>query len=92
MECAAPYIAAFGLTVDRLTDIKLVIESQTIIKMPSIATALHCCVSSYYIFNIAYPPHFSPMLLFLEDYVYGMKQSTRKPLSVCTLIDSLCKV
>lgn len=64
-----------GLTVDTLTDVKLVIEGESILNMPSIATALHCCLASYYIFNMCYPLHFSPILLFLEGYFAGGQSS-----------------
>jgi hypothetical protein len=91
VDCPAPFIAAFGVDTDSLTDIKVIIEKNNVIEMPSLATAIHCCFTSYFIFNISYPLHFTPLLLFLE-YIYGMKPSQKKlPISVCTLIDSLEK-
>ena len=69
-----------------------IIEKNNVIQMPSLVTAVHCCFTSYFIFNnISYPLYFTPLLLFLE-YIYGMKPSQKKlPISVCTLIDSLEK-
>ena len=43
--CHVPFIAAFGLTTDELTDIKLVIEKENILQMPSIVMVL-CCFAS----------------------------------------------
>ena len=92
VDLAEPYIAAFGVTLDSITDTKLVIEKDNILNMPSLSIALHCCFASYFLFNISYPPHFVPVMLFLEKYVYGMTPSQKKlPISVCTLIDSLDK-
>ena len=75
VELKAPFIAAFGLTKDELTDVKLVIESDNVISMPYMAIALHCCFASYYIYNISYPSDFSAVMLFLEQYVYRLKPS-----------------
>ena len=77
VDLAEPYIAAFGVTRDSITDSKLVIEKDNIIKMPSLSIALHCCFASYFLFNISYPPHFIPVMLFLEKYVYGMTPSQK---------------
>ena len=44
-----PYIAAFGVTIDALTDVKLVIEKENVLSMPSVVVALHCCFACYYI-------------------------------------------
>ena len=60
--------------------------------MPSIATALHFCFASYYVFNISFPPEFRLVMLFLEKFVYNLKPSVPKlPLSV-VLNDDLKRV
>ena len=60
--------------------------------MPSIATALHFCFASYYVFNISFPPEFR-LMLFLEKFVYNLKPSVPKlPLSVVVLNDDLKRV
>ena len=89
---SVPYIAAFGLTVDKLTSVKLVIERENVLSMPSIAVALHCCFASHYLYNISFPAKFSTMLLFLEQYVYNLGPSQNIPVSVTVAIDCLQKV
>ena len=59
--------------------------------MPSVIDALHYSFSSYYVFNISFPPDFHLLLLFLEKYVYGLKSSMKVPLSISILYDSLEK-
>ena len=46
INCAAPYIIAFGRTKDNLQDVKLVIESDTVLEMPSVVfgTTLLLCI------------------------------------------------
>ena len=91
IEVRAPSVVAFGATKDSPSDIKVVMESENIMPMPSMVDALHYCFASYYIFNISFPPDFHLILLFLEKYVYGLKSSQKLPLSVSLLFDSLQK-
>ena len=56
VDLAEPYIAAFGVTLDSITDAKLVIEKDNILNTPSLSIAFHCCIASYFLFNISYPP------------------------------------
>ena len=59
-DSSAPFIAGFGLVMDSLTDLKLGIETNN--NIPMLSIALHCCISSYYIYiyilyiyNIVFP-------------------------------------
>ena len=88
LECSAACIAAFGSSI---TDIKVIIEKENILPMPSMKIAIHCCFAIYYILNISYPATIAPLLLFLE-HVYQLPFSKKVPLCVSTLIDSLEKL
>ena len=88
----APCIVGFGLTRSEAMDFKVLIESDNVIPMPSVLTALHYCFAAYYVFNIAFPLQYHLILLFLEKYVYGIKPSQKTPIIVSALIDSLDKV
>ena len=87
LDCTAACIAAF----EGITDIKLIIEKDNVLSMPSMKIAVHCCFAVYYIFNLTYPTAMAPFLLFLE-HVYGLQISKKFPLCVSTLIDSLQKL
>lgn len=86
---AAPYIVAFGETQDSLTDIKVIMERETIISFSSVSEALHYCFAAYYVFNISYPPPFKSLMIILETYVYGLKATSKEPLTVTIFKDSL---
>ena len=73
-------------------DFKVLIESDNVIPMPSVLTALHYCFVAYYVFNIAFPLQYRLILLFLEKCVYSIKPSQKTPIIVSTLIHSLDKV
>ena len=92
VETHTPYILAFGATQEHLLDIKVIIERENVLPMPSVATALHFCFSAYSVFNISFPQTPSLIVIFLEKYVYGLKPSQKPPLSATVLYDSLQKV
>ena len=68
--------------MDSLTDFKLVIETNNIIPMPSLSIALHCCISSYCIYNIVFPLEIKAFMLFHESYVCFLKRSQKLHISL----------
>ena len=86
-----PIIAAYGQCFDELSDFAVVTEKDTVLKMPTLETALHCCFATYYIYNISYPAHFAPLFLFLELYIYQMSPSKKVPTSVSVVIECIEK-
>ena len=85
----APIILAFGSTTEDISDFKLIIERNNIITMPTLMTAVNCCISAYYIFNISYPRAIAPIMMLLENLVYKIKPSRKLPISLLTTIDSI---
>ena len=85
----APSIAAFGVSLDSLTDFKVVIEQKSIITVPSLSYAVHCCLACFYIFNISFPIEISPMMVFFEKYVHSLTPSKKLSLAASILIDNL---
>ena len=65
-----PCDTLFGATHDTLSDVKVVIEKDNVLSMPSLSKAIHFCFASYYVFNISFPQSFKPILLFMEKYIY----------------------
>ena len=74
---------------DALSDFKLVIERENIISISSLSYALHCCFACYYIYNISFPADSSPIMVFFEKYVYGLKPSKKLSLTASILLDNL---
>ena len=88
----APCIVGFGETRSEASDFKVLIENVNILTMPSLLSALHYCFAAYYVFNISFPPQYRLVLLFMEQYVYGLNPSQKTPISVSIIIDSLEKI
>ena len=91
MKCNAACIAAFGEKSTSITNIKLIIEKDNVLRMPSMKMAVHCCFAVYYIFNMSYPPALAPLMLFFE-YTYQLPFLQKVPLCLSTVIDSLEKL
>ena len=79
----------FGVTVNHLTDFKVVIEKENIISVPSLSDAMHCCFASYYIYNMSFSANSCQIMVFLEKYVYNLKPSKKLSLTASILLDSL---
>ena len=77
--------------MEKPTDFKVVIEKENIIEMPSLFVAVQYCFTTYYVMNIAYPSQVNPLMLFLETELFGLKPSSKIPISVTVLRDNLLK-
>ena len=88
----APVIAAFGVTRNSISDVKVIIELQNVIPVTDVCTAVHFCFASYFVFNIVYPPSFKNIFLFLERYVYCLKSCVKLPMCVIIVHDNLERV
>lgn len=86
---AAPYIVVFEETQDALTDVKVIMEKETIVSFSSLSEALYYCFAAYYVFNVSYPPAFKAVMLMLETYTYSLKALSKEPLTVTIFKDSL---
>lgn len=65
---------------------KLVIERENIITVSSLSYALHCCFACY---DISFPADSSPVMVFLEKHVYGLRPSKKLSLTASILLDTL---
>ena len=70
-----PLDTAFGQDKVSLTDFIVFAERRTMIHTSTLAMALHCAFSMYYIFDIAFPKNARNELQFLENVVYELKPS-----------------
>ena len=76
------YIVGFGGTQDCITDVKVIIEKETVVSFSN-------CFATYYIFNISYPSDFKAIMLMQETQVYGLKSSSNESRTLTVFKDSL---
>ena len=77
-----PIIAAYGQCFDELSDFAVVIEKNTVLKMPTLETSQYCCFATYYIYITFLTQYILHHCLFLELYIYQMSPSKKVPTSV----------
>ena len=88
LKVKAPCIIAFGETRGSPSEMRVVIEDSVFI-VPSVLLGLHFCFASYYVFNLSFPNEFRLPLLYLEKFVYGLKPSSKLPLSLSNFYDNV---
>ena len=50
LNTKAPCIAAFGITRDDIADVKVIVETDNILPVTNLSTAIHFCFACYYVF------------------------------------------
>ena len=84
-------VIGFGDDLKNINDVRVVIERENILPMPSVLTAVECCLASYYVFNLQYESR-SKALCHLLEFLYGMdisKHTHKLPLNVKSVIEAL---
>ena len=66
-------------------------ENESIMELPSteLLDGVRHLMASYYVFGVNYPRSCRPSLLFLQEYVMGIKESAQKPVRYTTYVNSL---
>ena len=85
----SPRIAA--LVGEEAVQYFIIIEQAVYIQVPTFQLALFVAFSSYYIFNLAYPKQMQKVLFFLQDYVLGMPDSSRRPGAYLAIASDISK-
>ena len=81
----APRIAAiFG---EETIQYFVIVEQRVLFQVSSFHQALFVAFSAYYVFNLAYPKQVQKLLLFLQDYVLAMPDSTKRPGTIASDIN-----
>ena len=75
---------------DENVEYDIFIESECLVTVNSVADVLANLICSYFAFNIAYPKTLYPILIFLQHFVLGIKDSQKIPPYVSSLCSSLC--
>ena len=66
----------------------IMVERELLIISDDLVGAVIDLFSAYYVFNIAYPKPLYPVLVFLQHYILGIKDSQRIPNSVNVFISN----
>ncbi len=66
-------------------------EKVVLCECSDLADALQTLISTYFVFDIAYPKQMYPILLFIQRYLVGIKDEQPIPSSLIRMISALDK-
>jgi len=86
-----PFSAPCILMVEtsEATTYDLIVEGASLVQSTDIQTALIDLYSTYFVFDIAYPVEVAPVLIFMQHYIFGLKNSQKIPVSVATTVATM---
>ena len=67
-------------------------EQETVIESSSVSDAMIDLIAAYFTFNITYPKFIKCLLLFIQHFVFGLKDSQEVPMVVTNIIRNLEKM
>lgn len=67
----------------------VIVEGASLVQSTDIQTALIDLYSAYFVFDIAYPVEVAPVLIFMQHYIFGLKDSQKIPVSVATTVATM---
>ena len=71
------------------TTCDVLVEGSSLVQATDLNSALKDLFSAYFVFDIAYPKELSPVLIFFQHYVFGLKDKQKVPISVTTTVASM---
>ena len=71
------------------TTYDVILERSSLFQSTDLRTALIDLFSSYFVFDIAYPPELYPLLIFFQHYVFGLKDNQKVPVSVAKTVGTM---
>ena len=66
-------------------------ENESVMELPSneLFDGVKHLMAAYYVYGVEYPRSCRPSLLFLQEYVLGIRNATQKPVRYTTYVNSL---
>ena len=85
---SAPYLVITGKPGDINCQIS---EQESVVESNSVSDAIIDLIAAYFTFNITYPKFIKCMLLFIQHFVFGLKDSQEVPMVVTNIVRNLEK-
>ena len=82
-----PYVMVFQCS--SVTQYCIIVEKNCLITTDCFHEALASLIASYFVFNIAYPKQFYPLLLFLQHAVLNLSDGQTQPVSLSTFLSTI---
>ena len=67
----------------------VVVEQEPLCEVSTFLSAIVHLIGSYYIYHIAYPKPLNSLLIMIQHFIFGIKDSQRDPVPVIQTVTSL---
>ena len=91
IEQSAPFLTFTGEPGDENAQFFVCCEHIVIAECKTVKDAVIDLIAAYYVFDIAYPKCSNAMLLFIQHFVFGLKDSQAIPTTTSNLVNNLSK-
>jgi len=70
----------------------IIVEGSSLAQSTNLNTALIDLFSTCFVFDIAYPFEVAPIFIFLQHYVFALKDGQKLPVSVTITVATMCRL
>ena len=92
IEQAAPYIVTTGIAGEEQFQIFICAEQSVILESKSMKDALIDLIAAYFVFDISYPKYLDSVLIFIQHFVFNLKDQQPLPNAAVKLVANLEKL
>lgn len=92
LKQAAPFLVYLGEPGYESAQYFIACEQTVLCESKSVLDSFIDLIATYYVFNIAYPRAISPILIFLQHFVFDLVDSQDVPSTTSKLITNLSKL
>lgn len=89
---SAPYLVITGLLDSENCQFFVCSEQNIVLESKSVQDAIIDLMATYFVFDVVYPKPLNTILVFLQHYVFELKDDQPEPVATVKLIGSLQKV
>ena len=92
IQQAAPFIVTTGIAGEEQFQIFICAEQSVILESKSVKDALIDLMAAYFVFDISYPKYLDSVLIFIQHYVFDLKDQQPLPSAAVKLVGNLEKL
>ncbi len=92
LKQAAPFLVFSGEPGTESAQYFVACEQNLLCESKSVLDSIVDLIATYYVFDIAYPKAIAPVIMFIQSYVFGLKDSQVVPTSTAKLVANLSKM
>ena len=92
VEQSAPYLVITGTPGSINCQVFIGCEQEIFFESNSIRDSIIDVIGTYYVFNISYPKYLNSIFLFIQHFVFNLKDKQPVPITASNLVRNLQKL